>query len=710
MANSLSISDLGKSKLTFSTGQWAKQANGSVCISYGDTMVLVTACMSGNSLVERDFFPLMVEYQEKTYSMGKIPGGFFKKEGRPRDKEILTARLIDRPLRPLFPQGMTNEVQVVAMVLSSDGENDPDVLAINAASCALIISDIPFKNPVGAVRVSKVNGELTINPTYEQRNNSTMDLVVVGTGEKIVMLEGELTGIEEQEVLEAIKFAHPFINKIINLQEELKTKEGKEKKEVPLKKIDEELINQVKPLVGAKLEEIYQLSGKEEKNQAKENLIAEVSEKIITEDSEITERKIKAVFDLLGEEVLRRKILEDEKRPDGRGISDIRSLDCMVGVLPRTHGSAVFTRGQTQSLSVVTLGASSDEQAIESLEGKSYKHFTLHYSFPPFSVGEVKFMRGPSRRDIGHGALAEKALLSVIPSKEDFPYTIRIVSEILESNGSSSMATVCAGSLSLMDAGVPLKEPVAGIAIGLVTGGEKYKILTDIAGAEDHYGDMDFKIAGTRQGITAIQLDTKIDGLTFQIIEETLIRGKEARLFILDKMKEAISSSREALSDYAPKIKSFAVNPDKIGAIIGPGGKIIKTIQRENNVNIDIDDETSVVSVAGETTEGLECAVKQIMNLVKDVEIGQIYEVRVERIVSFGAFCEIAPGKSGLVHVSELAEGFVKDVNAFLKEGDMLRAKVIGIDPQGKIRLSLKQANISGESNSVSAEEGGSNT
>jgi len=344
------------------------------------------------------------------------------------------------------------------------------------------------------------------------------------------------------------------------------------------------------------------------------------------------------------------------------------------------------------------------------LEGKSYKHFTLHYSFPPFSVGEVKFMRGPSRRDIGHGALAEKALLSVIPSKEDFPYTIRIVSEILESNGSSSMATVCAGSLSLMDAGVPLKEPVAGIAIGLVTGGEKYKILTDIAGAEDHYGDMDFKIAGTRQGITAIQLDTKIDGLTFQIIEETLIRGKEARLFILDKMKEAISSSREALSDYAPKIKSFAVNPDKIGAIIGPGGKIIKRIQRENNVNIDIDDETSVVSVAGETTEGLECAVKQIMNLVKDVEIGQIYEVRVERIVSFGAFCEIAPGKSGLVHVSELAEGFVKDVNAFLKEGDMLRAKVIGIDPQGKIRLSLKQANISGESNSVSAEEGGSNT
>jgi len=710
MANSVSISDLGKNLFSISTGQWAKQANGSVCVSYGDTMVLATACMSKDPSAERDYFPLMVEYQEKTYSMGKIPGGFFKKEGRPRDKEILTSRLIDRPLRPLFPKGMTNEVQIVAMVLSSDGKNDPDVLAINAASCALIISDIPFEKPVAAVRVSKINGQLIVNPTYEQRNNSTMDLTVVGTSEKIVMLECELTGIEEKEVLEAIKFAQPFINKIIDLQQELKVKEGKAKKEVPLRKIDEELLKQVKDSAGLRLEEIYQLSGKEEKSKAQAELISDLSEKIITEGSEVTENKIKSALDLLGEEVLRKNILENGKRPDGRGISDIRALDCAVSVLPRTHGSAVFTRGQTQSLSVVTLGTSSDEQSIEALEGESSKHFMLHYSFPPFSVGEVKFMRGPSRRDIGHGALAEKSLLSVIPSKENFPYTIRIVSEILESNGSSSMATVCAASLSLMDAGVPLKQSVAGIAIGLVTDGDKYKILTDIAGAEDHYGDMDFKVAGTKQGITAIQLDTKIDGLTFQIIEDALIRAKEARLAILSKMEETISASRKTLSLYAPKIKSFEVNPDKIGAIIGPGGKTIKRMQRENNVTIDIDDETSFVSVAAQTVEDLERAVKQIINLVKDVEVGEIYEVRVEKIVNFGAFCEIAPGKSGLVHVSELSEGFVKDVGEFLKEGDIVNAKVIGIDPQGKIRLSLKQANMSDGSRPASAEEGGNNT
>lgn len=692
MAVSLSIPNLGKNSFVLSTGEWAKQANGSVSIAYGDTVVLATACMSKEPSPGRDFFPLMVEYQERTYAMGKIPGGFFKKEGRPKDKEILTARLIDRPIRPLFPKGMTNEVQVVTMVLSSDARNDPDILAVNAASCALLISDIPFTDPVGAVRVSKINGEFVVNPTYEERGNSAIDLVVVGTDSKIIMLEGGLSEVAEEDVLAAIKFAHPFIKEIIKLQHELRKKVGKEKKEVPLSGLDRELLEKVRSKVGSKLEEAYAITDREEKGAFLKGLLCLLTEGLVSEDSGVTEGDISAALHALEEEVLRRKILEEERRPDGRSISDIRTIECIVKALPRTHGSATFTRGQTQSLAVTTLGTSSDEQFIEALEGETTKHFMLHYSFPPFSVGEVKFMRGPSRRDIGHGALAEKSLAPIVPSKEEFPYTIRIVSEILESNGSSSMASVCAGSLSLMDAGVPIKDAVAGIAIGLVAGDKGYKILTDIAGAEDHYGDMDFKVAGTKSGITAIQLDTKIDGLTFDMIEDALARAKEARGFILGKMKEAIDLPRKELSEYAPKISSFEVNPDKIGAIIGPGGKVIKRIQRENRVTVDIDDETNVVSVAADTVEDLERAVKQISNLVKDIEVGEIYEVKVEKIVNFGAFCEIAPGKSGLIHVSELSDGFVKEVGEFLKIGDTVNAKVIGIDPQGKVRLSLKQA------------------
>lgn len=692
MTASVSTSKLGKGAFTFSTGQWAKQANGSVCISFGDTLVLVTACMSKEPSPGRGFFPLTVEYQEKTYAMGKIPGGFFKKEGRPKDGEILTARLIDRPLRPLFPKGLTNEVQLVAMVLSSDGINDPDILAVNAASCALVISDIPFDNPVGAVRVSKLEGKYVINPNYEQRQSSDMDLVVVGTEAKIVMLEGGLKQIPEAEVIEAINFAHPFIKEVIALQKELKKKVGKPKQEPELSQIDDKLLAEVREKTTSKLEKIYSVADRDKKRLQAKEIVSSLLEELITDDSEITETDVKAAFSQVESDILRKNILEQEKRPDGRSLTDIRDIDCKVGVLSRTHGSATFTRGQTQSLAIVTLGTSSDEQFIEALEGESTKHFMLHYSFPPFSVGEVKFMRGPSRRDVGHGALAEKSLTTLIPSKEEFPYTIRVVSEILESNGSSSMASACAASLSLMDAGVPVKELVAGIAIGLVSGGKKYKILTDIAGDEDHYGDMDFKVAGTKKGITAIQLDTKIDGLTFEMITDTLTRAKEARTTILDKMSKAISAPRQALSEYAPKIKSFDINPEKIGAIIGPGGKIIKRIQRENNVTVDITDETGTVSVAAQNLEDLERAVKQITNLVKDVEVGEIYEVKVERIVNFGAFCEIAPGKSGLVHVSELSDGFVKDVSEFLKEGDIVTAKVIGIDPQGKIRLSIKQA------------------
>ncbi len=694
MATSLSIPHLGKSPFVFSTGELAKQANGSVCASYGDTVVLATACMSKEPAAGKDFFPLMVEYQERTYAMGKIPGGFFKKEGRPKDDEILTSRLIDRPIRPLFPKGLTNEVQVIAMVLSSDGKNDPDILAINAASCALVISDLPFNKPVGAVRIGKLNNDFILNPTYEERKESTMDLVVVGTEDKIVMLEGGLFEIGENQVLEAIEFAHPFIKEIINLQKELQKKAGKKKLSVELSKVDEDLVNEIKHKYSTKLESIYGLATKEERQETLDQIISLLYDELVPKHPEIIKEQIKAAVDVLEEDILRQKILKEGKRPDGRSFDDIRNIECKVRVLPRTHGSSTFTRGQTQSLAVVTLGTSADEQFIEALEGEKSKHFMLHYTFPPFSVGEIKPLRGPSRRDVGHGALAEKAISAVIPSKEEFPYTIRVVSEILESNGSSSMASVCAASLSLMDAGIPIREPVAGIAIGLVTGDneKEYKILTDIAGAEDHYGDMDFKIAGTKNGITAIQLDTKIEGLTYKIIEDTLEQAKVARLIILEKMKESIAIPRDVLSEYAPKIKSFEVDPDKIGAIIGPGGKTIRRMSRENNVTIDIDDETNVVSVVGETVEGLERAVKQINNLIKDIEVGEIYEVKVEKIVNFGAFCEIAPGKSGLVHVSELSEGFVKDVAEFLKEGDIIKAKVIGIDPQGKIRLSIKQA------------------
>lgn len=695
MPTSLSIPKLGAGPFTFSTGEWAKQADGSVCVVYGDTVVLATACMAKAPSPGKGFFPLMVEYQERTYAAGRIPGGFFKKEGRPKDKEILTARLIDRPLRPLFPKGMTNEVQVITMVLSSDRKNDPDVLALNAASCAVLISDIPFDSPIGAVRVGKVDGKLLINPTYEERENSNLDLVVVGTDTKIVMLEGGFDEASETDVLEAVKFAHPAIKELIKLQREIQKKVGKKKREVPLSKICEALAKQVKEKVGKRLEKVYGLVKKEERENALSDLITSLNEEIITDDSEITEGEIKNAFFALEEEFTREKIMKEDKRPDSRGLSEIRPISCKVGALPRTHGSAVFTRGQTQSLAVTTLGTSSDEQFIEALEGEKSKHFMLHYSFPPFSVGEVKMLRGSSRREVGHGALAEKSLLSILPSKEEFPYTIRVVSEILESNGSSSMASACAASLSLMDAGVPVKGPIAGIAMGLITEGNKYKILTDIAGVEDHCGDMDFKAAGTENGITAIQMDIKIDGLSFEIIEEALDRAKQARLFILKKMTESLSLPREALSTYAPKIKSFEVNSDKIGAIIGPGGKVIKRIQRENNVTVDIDDETSVVSVVAEDAQDLERAVKLITNLVKDVEVGELYEVKVEKIVAFGAFCEIAPGKSGLIHVSELSDEFVKDVSEFLKEGDMLTVKVIGVDPQGKIRLSLKQAKSS---------------
>ncbi|MFO8052931.1 MAG: polyribonucleotide nucleotidyltransferase [Candidatus Omnitrophota bacterium] len=692
MSTSLSTSNIGKYPLNLSSGQIATQANGSVKASFGDTVVLVTACMSSEPSPERGFFPLMVEYREKTYAAGRIPGGFFKKEGRPSDTEILTCRLIDRPLRPLFPEGLTNEIQLVAMVLSSDRENDPDVVALNAASSALLISDIPFSKPIGAVRVSKIGDEFIVNPTYQQREESPLDIVVVGTEEKTLMLEGGFDQVDEKDVLAAIEFAKPFIQEIVKAQKELQKKEGKDKKEVELFTTDKDLVAKVRDKVIKDLQANYGIKEKEEKAKFSAKILDSLKDEFITEDSEISEADLKKALSAVEEEVFRQKVLEEDIRPDKRGLSDIRELNSEARVLPRTHGTGLFKRGQTQALAITTLGTSGDEQFIEALEGKKSKHFMLHYNFPPFSVGEVKFMRGPSRRDIGHGSLAEKALLPVVPSRDDFPYTIRIVSEILESNGSSSMATACAASLSMMDAGVPLGDPVAGIAIGMVADGDTYKILTDIAGIEDHCGDLDFKVAGTSKGITAIQVDTKTDGITLAMIKDALDKAKEARLLILENMTKSLAQPREDLSRYAPKIKSIEVDPDKVGMVIGPGGKNIRKMSRDYNVTVDIDDDRNMVSVVAETSEDLKKAITAIENIVREFEVGDVVEGKVDKIVDYGAFCELSPSKSGLLHVSEIAEGFVKDVRKHLKEGDIVKVKVIGKDNFGKLKLSLKQA------------------
>lgn len=686
------LPNIGRSLFKFSTGNLARQANGSVVVSYSDTVVLVTVCVSQNPQEEfSGFVPLTVEYQERTYAMGKIPGGFIKREGRPKDTEILSARLIDRSIRPLFPQNFIYPIQIIAMVLSSDGHHDPDILGINGASLALLISDLPYITAVGAVRVAKSKeGDFIINPTYEEREVSTIDMVVAATEEKIIMLEGQFKEANEKDIIEAIKFAHPKIREIINVQKEFQKICGKKKKELPLYNVDKEVLSWVEKKVSSYLEELYLLDTKEERINRRRKIIEEVYSQAL-KDNSITQNAIEFAFTQIEKKFVREKILKENRRPDKRDIEEIREVECEVSVLPRTHGSALFRRGQTQALATTTLGTSSDEQLIEALEGEKSKRFMLHYTFPPFSVGEIKPLRGPSRREIGHGALAEKALASVIPSKEEFPYTIRVVSEILESNGSSSMATVCAASLSLMDAGVPIKKPVAGVALGLIKEGNSYVILTDIAGLEDAYGDMDFKIAGTSEGVTAIQLDLKIDGLDYQIIEETLERAKKARLVILEKMNHALSLPREAISKYAPKIKSFKVDLDKIGDIIGPGGKTIRKIIRQYNVTIDIDDETGQVSVVAETEKDLEGAVETILKITQDIQVGKVYPVKITRIVNFGAFCEIFPGKIGLIHISEISHKFVRNIRDFVKEGQVVKAKVINIDPTGRITLSLKQ-------------------
>jgi len=688
----------GAQNLIIESGKLAKQANGAVTVTCGGTVVLVTACMAKEPREGIDFFPLMVEYQEKIYSAGRIPGGFFKREGRPTQKEILTCRLIDRPIRPLFPEGFYQDIQIVASVLSSDGENDPDVLALVGASAALMVSDIPFDGPIGGARVGLVDGQLILNPTYDQRENSELDFIIAGHRDGIVMIEGEANILPEEKIIEALRFGYESLISISEIQRELQKEVGKKKEEVEIKLPNQKLLAKLKDLFKERLMEIYQIADKEEREESLHALIEEITQDITVFDAcrngeeEIVEADIKAAFETIEYEQVRRMIIKEKKRVDGRDLNDLRAISCEVKVLPRTHGSSLFTRGQTQSLAVLTLGTKRDEQLIESLEGTTYKNFMLHYNFPSFSVGETRPMRGPGRREIGHGALAAKSLKAVLPSKEDFPYTMRVVSEILESNGSSSMASVCAGTMCLMDAGVPITDAVAGISIGLITNGKEPILLTDIMGLEDHFGDMDFKVAGTRKGITAIQLDLKIKEISVELLAKAMMQAKDARLSILDKMHAAISSPREEISDYAPRILTCQIPQDKIGELIGPGGKVIKKIMEDTGVtSIDIDDDGTVL-VASLDKDSAEKALAIVNGMMEEPVVGKTYPATVKRVTNFGAFCEFLPGKEGLVHVSELSDSYVKDCNDVVKVGDKFKVKLIEIDRMKRVNLSKKQA------------------
>ncbi|MBU4252846.1 MAG: polyribonucleotide nucleotidyltransferase [Candidatus Omnitrophica bacterium] len=679
----------GKNDLILETGRLAKQANGSVTITYGATVILVTACMSSSIREGQDFFPLTVEYQEKTYAAGRIPGGFFKREGRPSENEILGSRLIDRPIRPLFPEGFLNEVQVMAMVLSSDGENDPNVLALIGASAALSISDIPFHGPLASCRVARINNELVLNPTYVEMASADLEVVVAGNSNGVVMLESRANEVSEEEYFQAVKFGMDSLKPILALQEEFARLYGQAKAKVDLKLIDPALMQKIEALSQEKLAKVYKLSKKEEREEQVALLTKELENQLTAEGFAGTD--IHTGLHEVEKRQVRKMIADEGTRIDGRSFKQIREISCEVSVLPRTHGSSLFTRGQTQSLAVTTLGTGQDEQLIESLDGERKKSFMLHYNFPSFSVGETKPARSPGRREIGHGALAEKALLAVMPSKEKFPYTVRVVSEILESNGSSSMASVCAATLSLMDAGVPIKEAVGGVALGLVKEANKTAILTDIAGLEDHFGDMDFKVAGTRNGITAVQLDLKNAGISLELLKECLLQSKEGRLFILDKMSAALNSPREELSSFAPRIDVLKINTEKIGELIGPGGKTIKAIIAATGASIDIKDDGTVLVGSVDAAKS-DAAIKMIRAITDEVEVGRIYFGKVKRIMQFGAFVEIAPRKEGLVHVSELSKDFIKKIDDVVKVGDEFKVKVIGVDELGRINLSKKQA------------------
>lgn len=679
--------------ITVEIGKFAKQANGSVMIRCGDTAVLVTAVMSKQPKEGQSFFPLTVDYQEKLYAAGRIPGGFFKREARPSSQATLTARLIDRPIRPLFPKGFYYDVHIVATSLSFDGENEPDVLAQIGASIALEISDIPFSGPVAAVRVGRIQGNLVINPSQLQLLDSDLELLVSGTRSAIAMVEGSAKIVPEAEILDAIFYAHREMQTLIDFQLQIKEKFGKQKMVFEPVPEDETLKQEIENLSKTKFSQVMHLNEKKLRNDSISNLKAEVIEKATEryaqDQQALKKREAEGFFEELKENYARLFTLKEKKRIDGRGYDAIRTITCEVGLLPRVHGSSLFTRGETQSLAVVTLGTAEDQQRIEALAGESLQSFMLHYNFPPFSVGEVGFMRGPGRREIGHGALAQRALEAVLPKKEVFPYTIRVVSEILESNGSSSMASVCAGTLALMDAGIPISAPVAGIAMGLIKENKDVAVLSDILGDEDGFGDMDFKVTGTQEGVTALQMDIKIEGISEEILRQALSQAKEGRLFILSKMKEAIAESRASISPHAPRIHQMTIDKEKIRDVIGSGGKVIRGIIETTGVKIDIDD-TGLINISALNEEAIQKAIKIIKDIVTDPQIGEVYPGKVIKVVDFGAFVEILPGKEGLVHISELAYERVNRVTDILNEGDTVEVKVIEIDGQGKIRLSRR--------------------
>jgi polyribonucleotide nucleotidyltransferase len=676
--------------LSIEVGKVAKQADGAALVRYGETVVLVTAVAAKELKTDTDFFPLTVDYQEKTFAAGKIPGGFFKREGRPSEKEILTCRLIDRSIRPLFSEGLRCETQVIATVLSADRENDPDMVAMLGASVALQVSDIPFSGPLVGVRIGRIDGRWVINPTQSQLLESDMDIFLSGSRDAIVMVEGGAKMVPEDEILEALFTGHEAIQPLLQIQEEIRRDIGKPKRQVPLAELDAAIVRQVEQLALSKLQQAIEIPEKLERYKQIGEIKGEVVAKMLAEFPQ-KEKDIKGAFDELKRNCFRGLIIQRERRIDGRGLKDIRPITCEVEILPRTHGSALFTRGETQALVVTTLGTASDEQKIDALIGEHYKKFMLHYNFPPFSVGEVKFLRGPSRRDIGHGNLAERALLPVLPPEESFPYTVRIVSEVLESNGSTSMATVCGGSLSLMDAGVPVLAPVAGIAMGLIKEGEHVRVLSDILGDEDHLGDMDFKVAGTPNGVTSLQMDIKISGVNRDIMRQALYQAREGRLHILGIMTETMGSHRASVSGHAPRITTLKVRPDKIREIIGPGGKVIRGIIEATGVKMDVEDD-GTVTIASSDEAASRKAIEMVQRIAAEAEVGKIYKGTVRKIVDFGAFVEILPGTDGLVHISQLAPERVRRVSDVLKEGDEVLVKVLEIDKQGKIRLSRKEA------------------
>jgi len=697
--------ELNQRQLSLETGLVARQAAGSVMVRYGDTVVLVAVTYKKELGADQDFLPLTVDYREPTYAGGKIPGGFFKREGRPRDKEILVSRLVDRPLRPLFPKEYHNETQITGSLLSSDLENEGDFLGIIGASAALLISEIPYTIPIGAVRVAKIDNNFVINPLLSEQDRSVLNLIVAGTKDSIVMLEGGAKEISNDDLSAAIEFAQPEIKKIIELQEQLAAVAGKPKVELDelMRKVKVEKNKEFARIVAEKtaplIADANNIKDKQERNDTIMEIINRVADELEPTYPDCKAKVINVVDEII-EADMRKRILDKGIRLDGRTPKEIRPIGCAISILPRTHGSAIFTRGQTQCMAVTTLGTKSDEQIIEDIERKKTKSFMLHYNFPGFATGEVKPMRGPGRREIGHGALAERAIEAVIPVDDSFPYTVRVVADILESNGSSSMATVCSASLSLMDAGVPIKSAVAGIAMGLITGKDKYVILSDILGDEDHYGDMDFKIAGTKDGITAIQLDLKVTSVPLAILKQAVEEATRVRLEILGIMARAIESPRSSISQYAPKIIAFTIKKEKIGAVIGPGGKIIRKILEETGAEIDIDDDGEV-TISAPTDEQLSKARARVLEITEEVEVGKVYTGIVRRIMNFGAFVEILPGKEGLVHISQLAEYRVKNVADVVKIGDEIKVKVTEIDDMGRINLSKRQAESEDKENSA---------